>query len=158
MLNLNSIIITPDMLRKIVEIDTFNSSWAGQASRLTSAELKSIKRVATIESVGSSNRIEGNKMSDAQVEELFSHIDQKSFRSRDEEEVAGYADLERIRGLCTMVNFFHYLFAKTETPSRSQSSNLKPSASGQIIRKGPEYSFLIRRTQCIGNVEHRLCS
>ncbi len=91
--NLNDIIITPEMLRHIVEIDTFNASWTGKASRLTPEELRGMKRVATIESVGSSNRIEGNKMTDAQVEELFSHIDRKSFRSRDEEEVAGYADL-----------------------------------------------------------------
>ncbi len=91
--NLNNITITPEMLRHIVEIDTFNASWAGQASRLTPNELLGMKRVATIESVGSSNRIEGNKMTDAQVEELFNHIDKKSFLSRDEEEVAGYADL-----------------------------------------------------------------
>ncbi len=89
----NDIIITPEMLRNIVEIDTFNASWVGRSSRLTPEELLGMKRVATIESVGSSNRIEGNKMTDAQVEELFSHIDRKSFRSRDEEEVAGYADL-----------------------------------------------------------------
>ncbi len=91
--NLNHIAITPEMLRKIVEIDTFNASWAGQASQCSREELSGMKRVATIESVGSSNRIEGNKMTDAQVEELFSHIDKKSFLSRDEEEVAGYADL-----------------------------------------------------------------
>ncbi len=90
---LRDIVITPDMLNKIVEIDAFRASWEGQETALTPQELKGMRRVATIESVGSSNRIEGNKMTDAQVEELFSHIDQKSFRSRDEEEVAGYADL-----------------------------------------------------------------
>lgn len=60
---------------------------------LSAAELGAIKRVATIESVGSSNRIEGNRMSDEEVETLFSHIEQKSFQTRDEEEVAGYAEL-----------------------------------------------------------------
>lgn len=47
----------------------------------------------TIESVGSSNRIEGNKLSDKQVEELLSRINKQSFANRDEEEVAGYAKL-----------------------------------------------------------------
>ncbi len=91
--HIKDITITPEMLRKIVEIDTFNTAWEARAACLTPKELQGMKRVATIESVGSSNRIEGNKMTDTQVEELFSHIDQKSFRSRDEEEVAGYADL-----------------------------------------------------------------
>ncbi len=90
---IRDISITPDMLNKIAELDAFNSAWQGQESTLTPAELRGMKRVATIESVGSSNRIEGNRMTDAQVEELFSHINQQSFQSRDEEEVAGYADL-----------------------------------------------------------------
>ena len=90
---INDILITSDMLNKIAEIDQFIGSWPADLSQLTPAELNVMKRVATIESVGSSNRIEGNKMSDAEIEELFSHINQKSFQSRDEEEVAGYADL-----------------------------------------------------------------
>ncbi len=85
--------ITPDMLNKIVDIDAFNASWTSQKSNLSATELKSMRRIATIESVGSSNRIEGNRMSDVEVEELFARIDKKSFQSRDEEEVAGYADL-----------------------------------------------------------------
>ena len=90
---INDILITSDMLNKIAEIDQFIGSWPADLSQLTPAELNVMKGVATIESVGSSNRIEGNKMSDAEIEELFSHINQKSFQSRDEEEVAGYADL-----------------------------------------------------------------
>lgn len=90
---IKDITITPDMLNKIAEIDQFIGSWRSDVFKLTPAELKVMKRVATIESVGSSNRIEGNKMSDAEIEELFSHINKKSFSSRDEEEVAGYSDL-----------------------------------------------------------------
>jgi Fic family protein len=49
--------------------------------------------VATIESIGSSTRIEGAKLSDAEVEELLSRaISIKSFKTRDEQEVAGYAE------------------------------------------------------------------
>ena len=43
-------------------------------------------------SVGSSTRIEGAKLSDAEVEKLLSGLRSESFGSRDEEEVAGYAD------------------------------------------------------------------
>lgn len=90
---IKDITITPDMLNKIAEIDQFMGSWHAGALNLTPAELKVMKRVASIESVGSSNRIEGNKMTDAEIEELFSNINKKSFSSRDEEEVAGYSDL-----------------------------------------------------------------
>lgn len=87
------IVITPEMLNNIAEIDRFTASWSGGIGRPTAAELNVMRRVATIESVGSSNRIEGNKMTDAQIEELFSHINQQSFTTRDEQEVAGYSDL-----------------------------------------------------------------
>ncbi len=87
------IVITPEMLNNIAEIDRFTASWSGGIGRPTAAELNVMRRVATIESVGSSNRIEGNKMTDAQIEELFSHINQQSFITRDEQEVAGYSDL-----------------------------------------------------------------
>ncbi|MBD5400704.1 Fic family protein [bacterium] len=87
------IVITPETLNNIAEIDRFAASWAGGVSRPTAAELKVMRRVATIESIGSSNRIEGNKMTDEQVEELFNHINQQSFATRDQQEVAGYSDL-----------------------------------------------------------------
>jgi len=93
MININDIIITPEMLKKIAEIDVFKASWAEYGIKLKPEQLKSMKRIATIESVGSSNRIEGNKLTDTQVEALFSHIKKKSFTTRDEQEVAGYADL-----------------------------------------------------------------
>lgn len=81
------------MLTKIADIDHFNGIWQGGLSNISREQLKVMKRIATIESVGSSNRIEGNKMSDTEIEKLFSAIDKKSFKSRDEEEVVGYADL-----------------------------------------------------------------
>ncbi len=87
------IVITAEMLNGISEIDKFNSLWTAGPDRPSPDELKVMKRIATIESVGSSNRIEGNKMTDEQIEELFSRIDKKSFTTRDEQEVAGYSDL-----------------------------------------------------------------
>ena len=71
MININNIVITPEMLIKIAEIDAFNASWVDNGIKLKPEQLKSMKRIATIESVGSSNRIEGNKLTDSQVEALF---------------------------------------------------------------------------------------
>ncbi len=49
--------------------------------------------MATIESIGSSTRIEGSKLSDREVERLLSNLQIKSFTTRDEQEVAGYAEV-----------------------------------------------------------------
>lgn len=84
--------ITSQMLTIIAEIDEFKGEWKA-LGKISPDVLNSLKKVATIESIGSSNRIEGNKLSDKQVEELLSRINKKSFASRDEEEVAGYSDI-----------------------------------------------------------------
>jgi Fic family protein len=49
--------------------------------------------VATIESIGSSTRIEGSRLTDREVEHLLAHLDIKTFETRDEQEVAGYAEV-----------------------------------------------------------------
>ena len=84
--------INNQMLTIISEIDEFKCSWK-LLGQMAPEKLQALKKVATIESVGSSNRIEGNKLSDKQVEELLSRINKQSFANRDEEEVAGYAKL-----------------------------------------------------------------
>ena len=84
--------INNQMLSIISEIDEFKGSWK-LLGKMAPEKLRALKKVATIESVGSSNRIEGNKLSDKEIEELFNNINKKSFTSRDEEEVKGYADL-----------------------------------------------------------------
>jgi Fic family protein len=84
--------ISPELLRLIAEIDEFKGSWRAMAM-LAPERLAVLKRVATIESIGSSTRIEGAKLTDAQVEELLGRLEAKAFVSRDEQEVAGYAEV-----------------------------------------------------------------
>jgi Fic family protein len=55
--------------------------------------LSALRRVATIESIGSSTRIEGSKLSDREVERLLANLEIKSFATRDEQEVAGYGEV-----------------------------------------------------------------
>ena len=82
--------ITQKTLKLIAEIDEFKGAWAA-IGRISPERLSALRRVATIESIGSSTRIEGAKLSDQEVEQLLSGIETKTFSSRDEEEVAGYA-------------------------------------------------------------------
>lgn len=84
--------ISPEMLRLIGEIDEFKGGWRALTTVLPE-RLVALKRVATIESIGSSTRIEGAKLTDAEVEELLGRLEQKAFVSRDEQEVAGYAEV-----------------------------------------------------------------
>lgn len=91
MLQITNIAITPEILKAISEIDEFKGKWQA-TQNLAPDRLSSLKRIATIESVGSSTRIEGAKLSDVEVEKLLSQLEQKSFSTRDEQEVAGYAD------------------------------------------------------------------
>ena len=67
---INDIVITPQMLNMITEIDEFSGKWKAGFGQLSNVALQTLKRVATIESVGSSNRIEGNKLSDEEIEDI----------------------------------------------------------------------------------------
>jgi len=89
--NVKNIVITPEILKLIADIDEFKGRWK-VIETLAPEKLTSLRRIATIESVGSSTRIEGSKLSDAEVEKLLSGLQTKTFDSRDEQEVAGYAD------------------------------------------------------------------
>jgi Fic family protein len=91
MSDIKNITITPEILKLIADIDEFKGRWK-VIETLAPEKLTTLRRIATIESVGSSTRIEGAKLSDAEVEKLLSGLRSESFASRDEEEVAGYAD------------------------------------------------------------------
>jgi Fic family protein len=84
--------ITPVILRLIAELDEFKGQWKAIGT-LAPERLTALRRIATIESVGSSTRIEGARLTDGEVDRLLSGLDIKSFRSRDEQEVAGYAEV-----------------------------------------------------------------
>jgi Fic family protein len=85
------ILVSHDLLQLIAEIDEFKGKWEA-LKNLSPERLRQLRKVATVESVGSSTRIEGAKLSDAQVETLLSNLSKTSFKSRDEQEVAGYAE------------------------------------------------------------------
>jgi Fic family protein len=92
MLRTDSLRITPEILGLIARVDEFKGAWRALGT-LAPERLSALRRVATIESIGSSTRIEGSKLSDRDVERLLSNLEIQSFASRDEQEVAGYAEL-----------------------------------------------------------------
>jgi Fic family protein len=82
--------ITPQILSLVASIDEFKGAWRTLGS-LAPDRLSALLRVATIESIGSSTRIEGSRLSDRDVERLLSNLQIQKFSTRDEQEVAGYA-------------------------------------------------------------------
>ncbi|WP_334120271.1 Fic family protein [Limnobacter sp.] len=90
MLKTHTLQITPEILALISRIDEFKGAWRAFGT-LAPERLSALRRVATIESIGSSTRIEGSKLTDRQVEQLLANLEIKRFDTRDEQEVAGYA-------------------------------------------------------------------
>jgi Fic family protein len=84
--------ITQELLLLIAEIDEFKGKWRA-LNTLAPDRLATLRKIATIESVGSSTRIEGARLSDRQVQALLANVGKQSFTSRDEQEVAGYAEV-----------------------------------------------------------------
>jgi len=92
MLDAGALEITPEILRLIARIDEFKGAWRALGT-LAPDRLSALRRVATIESIGSSTRIEGSRLSNREVEQLLANLEIKVFATRDQQEVAGYAEL-----------------------------------------------------------------
>ncbi len=87
-----SLRLNPQVNDLLKELDAFKDQWVLQKEG-NPDRLLSMKKVATVESVASSTRIEGVKLSDLEVETLMSSTKMTSFESRDEQEVIGYAEI-----------------------------------------------------------------
>lgn len=80
------------IIKKIAFIDSFKGKWTGLEVK-ESIYLKELKQIATIESIGSSTRIEGSTLTDREVKQLIDSVKITSFKTRDEQEVFGYYDV-----------------------------------------------------------------
>jgi Fic family protein len=80
------------ILQLISYIDGFKGKW-NIVENKENRYLKGLRKIATIESIGSSTRIEGATLSDKEVEQLLNDIKIKKIKSRDEQEVIGYYEV-----------------------------------------------------------------
>ena len=87
----NTLQITSEILDAIADLDDFKGTWRVLGNQQPE-RLSALRRVATIESIGSSTRIEGSRLSDQEVEALLANLSIQSFATRDAQEVAGYAE------------------------------------------------------------------
>ncbi len=91
MINAATLEISPRLLALVAALDEFKGAWQA-IGRLEPERLTRLKRVATVESAGASTRIEGARLSDREVAQLLDGLDITTFDTRDEQEVAGYAE------------------------------------------------------------------
>lgn len=82
--------VTQASIQKIIgEIDAYNKNWKIQ-NNLDTEQLRELRHLAAVQSVGSSTRIEGSNMTDEEVINFIENLHIQTFSSRDEQEVAGY--------------------------------------------------------------------
>lgn len=83
------------LISQLSKIDRFDASWTALEKR-EKQNLNQLKGFATIQSVGSSTRIEGSKMNNDEVKALIENINISQIEDRDRQEVAGYFNVLNI--------------------------------------------------------------
>lgn len=73
------------------QIDVFKGSWMVIEGN-TSGYLRELRKIATVESIGSSTRIEGATLTDEEVDKLLRSVKVDKLTTRDQQEVMGYYD------------------------------------------------------------------
>ncbi|MFK7946638.1 MAG: Fic family protein [Saprospiraceae bacterium] len=115
------------ILKQIAFIDSFKGKWTGLEIK-ESIYLKELKQIATIESIGSSTRIEGSTMTDDEVKNLIDSVKITSFKTRDEQEVFGYYEvlnliLDSYDAIEIKENHIHHLHKSLLVASKKDESH-----------------------------------
>jgi len=88
--------VSPEVIERlytlIAEIDAIKNTFR-LTGKLLPQTIERLTRSVIVTSTGASNRIEGNRLTDDEVEALYRSMRIKSFKTRDEQEVAGYLDM-----------------------------------------------------------------
>ena len=85
-------LINQRVMQLIAAIDEYRGKWNVVAKR-ENRYLKELRKIATIESIGSSTRIEGATMSDKEIQKFLKDVKITKFETRDEQEVIGYYEV-----------------------------------------------------------------
>ena len=105
--------IYQQIMNQLSIIDSFKGSWE-TIERKNSKHLKELRKIATIESIGSSTRIEGATLTDGEVEKLLRSVKITKLTTREQQEVVGYYDtlqiiLENYKDLELTERYIHQL-------------------------------------------------
>lgn len=133
--------LTQDVVAKIAKIDEFKGLWQGSL-RLSPQILGRLKRWVIITSTGASTRIEGATMTDEEIARFLRGLKTKAPVSRDEQEVAGYADLigrvfDNYRTITLSENWilqFHSILLRFSEKDQSHSGTYKVVNNAVIMK------------------------
>ena len=131
--------ISHKIYKLISQIDELKGQWKMSAS-LSPQILGILKKSVIVTSSGASTRIEGAKLTDEQVGKLLKGLKIKKFITRDEQEVAGYAEL-----LANVFDSYEKLELSENTIKHFHSELLKYSEKD--IRHRGEYKFGSNRVE-----------
>ncbi len=145
-----------EILKKIAFIDSFKGKWVGLGEKGESKYLKELKQIASIESIGSSTRIEGSTLTDEEIKGLLKSIKITSFKTRDEQEVFGYYEvlnliLESYQSIELKKNDIHYLhklLLKASTKDESHRGHFKKLSNKVVANyKGGLQKVIFKTTE-----------
>ncbi|WP_341819810.1 Fic family protein [Wolbachia endosymbiont (group A) of Brachyopa scutellaris] len=79
----------------ITAVDSVKNSWQ-ITKKLLPQTIERLTHSVIVTSSGASNRIEGNRLTDKEVEDLYKNLRVKKFKNRDEQEIAGYLEMLKL--------------------------------------------------------------
>jgi len=141
---------SPGFYQKIMQrlslIDSFKGNWKA-LENAESRYLKELRKIATIESIGSSTRIEGATLTDTEVERLLKSVKIAKLITRDEQEVIGYYEslqviLDNYRDIAFEERYIHQLHGillKHSDKDQSHKGKYK-SLSNKVVANYPDGS------------------
>ena len=140
--------VNQKIIKLLTEIDSHKASFRVQ-SNLSPQLINRLTRSVLITSSGASTRIEGSLMGDKEVKELFSKLKIQKFKSRDEQEVAGYLELlktvfeswESIRLSESTIKHFHSLLLKYSDKDVRHKGTYK-FGSNRVEARDPDGNLL----------------
>ncbi|MFK5980733.1 MAG: hypothetical protein QM488_17810 [Rhizobiaceae bacterium] len=83
---------TEEVFTTLAEIDAIKTAFR-LTGKLATQTITRLTQSVIITSTGASNRIEGNRLSDDEVEALYRNMHIRKLKTRDEQEVAGYLEM-----------------------------------------------------------------
>lgn len=131
--------ITHKIYGLISQIDELKGQWK-MGANLSPQTLNMLKRSVIVTSSGASTRIEGARLTDEQVEKLLKGLKIQKLATRDEQEVAGYAEL-----LTNIFDSYKKLELSENAIKHFHSELLKYSEKN--IRHRGEYKFGSNRVE-----------
>ncbi len=132
------------IMKQLSVIDSFKGNWESVELK-HSKYLNELRKIATIESIGSSTRIEGATLTDAEVEKLLKSVKITKLTTREQQEVVGYYEtlqiiLDNYKDLELTERYIHQLHGillKYSGKDQSHKGKYK-SLSNQVVANYPD--------------------